>query len=129
MSNHRRHLRYLVTSALLVGPAMGCGSAEPEVTNNSVAPVEVSAEDPTGNPVGPEPEAIAVEEQPPPMEEPTVNLVAEPEATLEEPPVEEPPAEPEPEVQQRAEPRPHVNMRRPARQARPSQDLPVTSKS
>jgi hypothetical protein len=51
MSKERRRLRFLITSALLVGPAAGCGSAEPETIT---APVEL----PTGNPVGPERERV-----------------------------------------------------------------------
>ncbi|MFK7998168.1 MAG: hypothetical protein AB8H86_01180 [Polyangiales bacterium] len=47
MSNERRHLRFLITSALLVGPALGCGSAE---TDTQTVPIE---QQPTGNPVGP----------------------------------------------------------------------------
>jgi hypothetical protein len=57
MSNERRHLRFLITSALLIGPALGCGSAETDGGTTVVL-----ERPPTGNPVGPEPEPIAVEE-------------------------------------------------------------------
>lgn len=43
---HNRHLRFLITSALLVGPVAGCGDADPEP--NTTAPVEA--------PVHPDPE-------------------------------------------------------------------------
>lgn len=89
MSNERRHLRFLITSALLVGPAVGCGtSAEtnvapvevpmgaengtespvPEVnTQYPVTPPAVIEEPPTGNPAGPEPQRPTE----PPVQEPT----------------------------------------------------------
>lgn len=90
MSTERRHLRFLITSALLVGPALGCGGTE---TETNVAPVEVPAEvdrvpegntqfdhpieerDPTGNPGGPEWELEPVEDpfQPQPEPEPETN--------------------------------------------------------
>lgn len=73
MSKERRHLRFLITSALLVGPAIGCGGTEtdtveePAVLNTPVDyPIEVER-DPTGNPGDPEEEAV---ERPPPEPEP-----------------------------------------------------------
>lgn len=88
MSTERRHLRFLITSALLVGPALGCGSTDPEP--NTVAPPESrTMEDPTGNPLGPEPEIepVAVDEPPPSEAEemPTANTPARP-MPLERPP-------------------------------------------
>ncbi|MFK7998167.1 MAG: hypothetical protein AB8H86_01175 [Polyangiales bacterium] len=100
MSNERRHLRYLITSALLVGPALGCGSTDPEP--NTVAPPESQPmEDPTGNPLGPEPEAenVAVEEEPPEVM-PTANTPARPTSPV-------------------AERRPNVNTRQETTQVRP----------
>ncbi|MFT5354193.1 MAG: hypothetical protein ACI9KE_001396 [Polyangiales bacterium] len=60
MSNERRPLRFLITSALLLGPAMGCGGAEPEP--NTTPPDLEPMEDPTGNPLGPEPEPLPLPE-------------------------------------------------------------------
>ena len=80
MSNDR-HLRFLITSALLVGPALGCGGPEPEA--NTVAPTETTeSEGPNVN--------MPVDHDPPPViDEPTANPVPpspDPEAVPEEDP-------------------------------------------
>lgn len=62
MGNRKsRSLRFLVTSALLVGPAMGCGGDESEHTMNEMAPVEETGNEepePSSNEVEPEVEPV-----------------------------------------------------------------------
>lgn len=83
MSSEQRHLRFLITSALLVGPALGCGGTEAEPNTPTSAEAR-----PAGNPVGPEPQP---------------RVVVEPDRTGN-------PAGPEPEFEA-VPPRPYVNTR------------------
>ncbi len=121
MSNERRHLRFLITSALLVGPALGCGSTEaetnvapaedpavPEVNTQFDNPIEVER-DPTGNPGGPGDEPLEPEERPQADPEP------EPEADSADESPEETPTEDIEQIAEDPPPRTNVGRRRPER--------------